>query len=295
MHQIKAPNLLNEDSFEHIMSQVSFPIDSIGELTVDLRIVDFIDPYSMIGILELGQYMKNHGVKITLLLPRIEVLSYMLRLDFFKFGSLIFEKEKVAVNKTPRNIESDVLLEITTVEKSLDIHDIIAKVRKRAKNILQKHLNYDEEAIDNFIVALSEVCQNIPEHSQSTGLVAIQKYFYEKRLKKNAVKIAVMDSGIGIRKSLDRKLAPLFKEKWSDEVAIQQALFEGVSRYDEPGRGHGLTKVRQLVERWKGKITIRSNTVKIGIIPSWDTEKFSPKSLTYLPGTQISIVLPAIS
>jgi anti-sigma regulatory factor (Ser/Thr protein kinase) len=268
---------------------------SITELSIDLSSIDFIDPYGMIGIIELGEYLKNQGINIKLILPKTEVLSYMLRLDFFKFTHSIFGEEGLPSTKIPRYIESDVLLEITPVKKSLDIHDIIAKVRKRAKSILQKHLNYDEEAIDNFIVALSEVCQNIPEHSQSTGLVAIQKYFYERRLKKNAVKIAVMDLGIGMKESLNRKLAYVLKEKWSDEIAIQKALFEGVSRYDDPGRGHGLTKVRQLVERWKGKITIRSGTAKIGIIPSWDIERLHDISLTYLPGTQISIILPAIS
>ena len=295
MHQIKAPNFLNEDSFESIVSQLPSSPGSITELSIDLSSIDFIDPYGMIGIIELGEYLKSQDIKLKLILPKTEVLSYMLRLDFFKFSHSIFDEENLPSTKIPRYIESDVLLEITPVEKSLDIHDIIAKVRKRAKNILQRHLNYDEDAIDNFIVALSEICQNVPEHSQTTGLVAIQKYFYEKRLKKNAVKIAVMDLGIGIRKSLDSKLAPVFKEEWSDEVAIRQALFEGISRYDEPGRGHGLTKVRQLVDKWKGKITIRSSTAKLGIIPSWDTEKFPPKSLTYLPGTQISIILPAIS
>ena len=42
-------------------------------------------------------------------------------------------------------------------------------------------------------------------------------------------------------------------------------------------------------------MTIRSGVAKVGIIPTWDTEKFPAKSLTYFPGTQISIVLPAIS
>lgn len=295
MQQIKVPNLLNEDSFECIISQLPSSISSVEELSIDLSLTDFIDPYGMIGILKLGEYLKNQKIKLNLIMPKSDVLNYMLRLDFFKYAPSIFGETQPPGVTASRNIESDVLLEITPVEKSLDIHDIIERVRKRAKTILKKHLNYDDEAIDYFIVALSEVCQNIPEHSQSTGLVAIQKYFYEKRLQKNAVKIAVMDLGIGIKQSLDKKLALLFKEKWSDEIAIQQALFEGVSRYDEPGRGHGLTKVRQLVEKWKGKITIRSGTAKVGIIPRWGTEKFPSRPLTYFSGTQISIILPAIS
>ncbi len=69
---------------------------------------------------------------------------------------------------------------------------------------LRRHLHYDESAINGFIVALSEVCQNILEHSEKTGFVGIQKYHFQN-LNKNVVKIAVMDIGIGFRKSLSER------------------------------------------------------------------------------------------
>ncbi|WP_333653607.1 hypothetical protein, partial [Dissulfurispira sp.] len=74
---------------------------------------------------------------------------------------------------------SDVLLEITPIEKSDDIHFIVGKVKERANAILKKHLHYDERAINGFIVALSEVCQNIIEHSEKKGFVGIQKYHFQ--------------------------------------------------------------------------------------------------------------------
>ncbi|HHT9124140.1 MAG TPA: hypothetical protein ACFYEF_14850, partial [Candidatus Wunengus sp. YC63] len=95
-----------------------------------------------------------------------------------------------------RNQSSDVLLEITPIEKSDDIHFIVGKVKGRAHAILARHLHYDERAINGFIVALSEVCQNIIEHSETKGFVGIQKYHFQS-MNKNVVKIAVMDTGIG--------------------------------------------------------------------------------------------------
>ncbi len=53
-------------------------------------------------------------------------------------------------------------------------------------------------------MALSEVCQNIIEHSENKGFVGIQKYRFQN-LNKNVVKIAVMDVGIGFRKSLSSR------------------------------------------------------------------------------------------
>lgn len=295
MVKIVAPLLLNEDSFEGLLNQIPTKVDG-EEIIIDLESLEFIDPYGMIGILELERHFKDSGMNLKILAPKSsEVGSYMERLDFCKFSSLVSSGKYKRTSKKFQDISSDILLEITAIEKSIDIHSIVDKVISRAKGILEKYLHYDSEAIDNFVVTLSEVCQNIPEHSRSTGLVAIQKYFYEKRLNKNVVKIAVMDFGIGIKNSLGEKLASVYKEKWSDELAIRKALFEGVSRYKDTGRGHGLIGVKQLVENWQGKITIRSGTTKLGVIPPWDSEKQNQTFLPYLPGVQVSIVLPEIT
>ncbi|GAH66487.1 unnamed protein product, partial [marine sediment metagenome] len=177
MQKIVAPIYLNEDSFEELLAKLPSKINKLT-ITIDLALTEFIDPYGMTGLLELERYLKARGVNLIISGPQLSsVLSYMERLNFFKYTSCISEpkEEDLEIPKALYRRDSDVLLEITPVEKSLDIHDIIAKVRSRAKAILQRHLHYDSGAIDNFIVALSEVCQNIPEHSQSTGLVAIQK------------------------------------------------------------------------------------------------------------------------
>jgi hypothetical protein len=137
------------------------------------------------------------------------------------------------------------------------------------------------------------VCQNIPEHSQDVGYVAIQKYFYGRRLGKNLVKIAVMDLGVGVRASLGPKYAAQSAE-WSDLAALRLAVFEGASRYDDPGRGQGLSAVRRFVERWHGKLMIRSGSARMGLTPAWDRRATRQSKLALFPGTQVSIVLPEL-
>ncbi len=180
------------------------------------------------------------------------------------------------------------LLEITAIEKSNDIHFIVGKVRDRAQAILANHLHYDDRAINGFIVALSEVCQNIIEHSENKGFVGVQKYRYQS-LNKNIVKIAVMDVGIGFRKSLSSR----FKLR-SDIEAIDKALLHGASRYEDEGRGHGLAAVRRFVDQWQGKLSIRSGTARLSIIPNWARGRDQERNLTYVPGSQIHIMLPEI-
>jgi anti-sigma regulatory factor (Ser/Thr protein kinase) len=184
--------------------------------------------------------------------------------------------------------DSDVLLEITPIERSNDIHYIVGRVEGRAQSILVKHLRYDDRAINGFIVALSEICQNIVEHSENKGFVGIQKYRFPS-LGKNIVKIAVMDAGIGFRRSLSTR----FRLK-GDLEAIEKALLHGASRHEDEGRGHGLAAVRRFTEQWQGRLSIRSGTARISLIPKWARGKERELNLTNFPGSQINIILPEV-
>lgn len=271
---------LTEETFEQLLS-----IFRESDL-INLQNINFIDPYGMVGILEIVDS------KHTVLLPRSEeVIKYLERMDFFRFAGKYFRLEPPdpwISWKYLRSSYTDVLLEITPIEKSDDIHFIVSRVKDRAQTILANHLGYDGQAINGFIVALSEVCQNIIEHSETKGFVGIQKYHFQN-LNKNVVKIAVMDTGIGFRKSLSERF-PLK----DDFEAIDKALLQGASRYEEEGRGHGLAAVRRFVNQWNGKLSIRSGTAKISLIPKWARGKEKEVGLTYFPGSQINIMLPEI-
>lgn len=259
---------------------------------IDLQEVAFIDPFGMVGLLEIGEVLTSETYPKTLCLPQSpEVLKYLERMDFFKYVYKYFRLEPLKPElpeKYLRSSYSDVLLEITSIEKSDDIHFIVGKVKERAQAILTRHLHYDEKAINGFIVALSEVCQNIIEHSENTGFVGIQKYHFQG-IDKNIVKIAVMDPGIGFRQSLSER----FSLK-SDLEAIEKALLCGASRYVDEGRGHGLAAVRRFVNQWNGKLSLRSGTAKCSIIPKWAWGKEKEYNLAYFPGTQINILLPEV-
>ncbi|UCD34297.1 MAG: sensor histidine kinase [Nitrospiraceae bacterium] len=277
---------LSEETFEEILLQI------MQHDTIDLRKAEFADPYGMVGILEGGRHLSGRGVRKTLLLPESgKVLQYLERMDFFKYAQHYFHIEPGATDlpeKFLRSSRSDVLLEITPIEKSGDIHFIVERVKQRASAILAKHLLFTEHAIYGFIVALSEVCQNILEHSENTGFVGIQKYRFQKQ-DRNVVKIAVMDLGIGFRESLSERFPAA-----GDMEAVEQALLHGVSRHRDKGRGHGLAAVRRFVIRWHGKISIRSGTAKCSIIPEWTWGRQREDNLARFPGTQIHIMLPEV-
>ncbi len=277
---------LTEETFEQILT--SF----IRAERIDLGNLSFIDPYGMLALLEIGELCLLEDVKKTIALPRsADVCSYLDRMDFFTHAKRYFSLEHAAPELSVqhrRNAGSDVLLEITPIERSNDIHYIVGKVRDRAQAILAAHLHYDERAINAFIVALSEVCQNIVEHSETKGYVGIQKYRFPK-LNRNVVKIAVMDVGVGFRKSLSNR----FPVK-SDLEAIDKALLHGASRHADEGRGHGLAAVRRFVTGWQGRLSIRSGTARLSIIPPWSRGREQERALIPFPGSQINILLPEV-
>jgi len=277
---------ITEETFEQIQQIFR------GSPIIDLRDMTFIDPYGMVGLLEIGELSRSGVMQTLLFLPESEeVLKYLERMDFFKYINKYFKlkpPEPEMPEKYLRSSYTDVLLEITPIKKSDDIHFIVGKIKDRAQAILTNHLHYDERTINGFIVALSEVCQNILEHSEKTGFVGIQKYYFQN-LNKNVVKIAVMDIGIGFRKSLSERL-----ELKDDLEAIEKALLHSASRYADRGRGHGLASVRRFVHQWNGKLSIRSGTAKLSIIPQWARGRKREVNLSYFPGAQINIMLPEV-
>lgn len=278
-------DFLSDDSFELFLSHLS------ARDCIDLRQVSFVDPFGMLGVLEAGRYLELSRDHRSLLLPESDnVLRYLERMDFFRYAERYFTilNKREVPDKYYRSSYSDVLLEITPIQKSDDIHFIVGKVKKRSHAILKRHLHYNEKAIHGFIVALSEVCQNIIEHSENTGFVGIQKYRFQK-LKKNVVKIAVMDLGIGFRESLAGRIPVK-----DDLVAIESALIDGMSRYDDRGRGHGLAGVKRFVSQWNGKLSIRSGSAKVSVIPDWGWGRKKETGLAYFPGAQINILLPEV-
>jgi anti-anti-sigma regulatory factor len=292
------PASLDESTFERLFRQLGSPQRlGAGQIIIDLEQLRFVDPYGMVGLLALARFLRQRDCEPVLMLPRSEeVMKYLDRMDFSRHAERLCAIDLTTLwpdGEYSRSVHSDVLLEITPIARSEDIHYIVERVRERAQTILSQNLHYEQPAIDGFVVALSEVCQNIPEHSEDVGYVAIQKYFYGRRLGKNVVKIAVMDLGVGFRASLAPKYAAQCAE-WSDLTALRLAIFEGASRYDDPGRGQGLSAVRRFVERWQGKLVIRSGSARVGLSPAWDRSAPQLSKLPFFPGTQVSIVLPEL-
>ena len=285
---ITVPPSLDDQTFEQVVEQLaSIPHDA--KLLVDARHTRWASPYGLTALLTLGQ---TRAERATFAAPDNEdTASYWARTGFFTHAEELYDL-RGSVPKA-RGGESSVLLEITPVVKSEDVHEVVGRIQQKAQLILSKELNIDAKATVGFAMTLSEICQNIVEHAGRGGWVAVQTYTYRKRLaNRRVVVIAVCDAGLGFRQSLESAPGRVRNERWDDAAALEEAVIRGVSRFRDPGRGQGLAGVRRYIGRWDGKVSVRSGTAKIAIVPSWDDDIPLAEKLAPFPGSQVQVTIP---
>ena len=291
MHVIRVPSSLDYTTVDSVFRQCAGV--SEGKALFDAGYLRFVDPQGLVGLLSAGALLKGKlGQAPYLRLPRqTQVLGYLARIRFFEQARSFFSMEARRPRELPAS--SDVLLEITPVTTNSDVHAVVDRVQTRAGTILTRTLGYPLVTVVQFSVMLSEVCQNVIEHAEAPGWVAAQAYYWAKRLERWMLMIAVSDLGRGFRGSLAEEHAHRHGSRWADGTALEAAFLHGVTRFNDLGRGQGIQQIRKQVRRWDGLISIRSGTARIADVPAWDDTPALQEGLSFFPGSQINIVLPA--
>ena len=288
---IEIPTKFDEGSFEQFAAGYARSAGA-AKIIVDAHACEWISPYGLVGLLAGGQaLLERHGVPAILTAPADRnVAHFWARMGFFAHAQGIFEIH----GSVPRVKagSSKVLLEVTPVRQAEDVHAVVHHIQEKSADILTSELGLDPKSTLGFGMALSEACQNIVEHAGTGGWVAVQSYSWRK-LGKRVVVIGVADAGVGFRHTLEPSQAKVQGERWGDGTALEAALLQSISRFRDPGRGQGLAGIRRYLGRWQGKISIRSGTARIAIVPAWDDDKPLEENLAPFPGAQVQLVIPA--
>jgi len=285
---IAVPPSLDDASFEQVLDQLA-PLAPDARVLIDARHARWASPYGLTALLTLAQ---TRAVRPAFAPPEgEETASYWARTGFFRHAEALYEFHKSAPRVRSTG-ESSVLLEITPIGKAGDVHDVVDHIQQRAQAILQSELGVDAKATIGFTMTLSEACQNIIEHAGRGGWVAVQTYRWQKRLGRRVVVIAVCDAGVGFRRSLESNQGRPRSDRWDDAMALEEAVIRGVSRFRDPGRGQGLAGIRRYVGKWQGKLSVRSGTSRIAIVPAWDDDVPLAEKLPPFPGAQMQITIP---
>jgi hypothetical protein len=290
---VEAPQTFDDRSFEQFAAAFA-ATQGAGRVLIDAHACEWASPFGLVGLLCAGQALvERQGAKPLLTAPADrEVAHYWARTGFFREAEELFEIHGTVPRVKPAP-ETTVLLEVTPVRVAGDVHRVVDHIQERAAAILTTELGHDARATVGFGMALSEACQNIVEHAGTRGWVAVHAYTWRRRLGKRVVVIAVADAGVGFRHTLEATQAKGFGDRWGDAVALEEAFNHGVSRFRDPGRGQGLRGIRRWLDRWRGKMSIRSGTARIAMVPSWDEDDVLKDGLPLFPGAQLQMVIPA--
>lgn len=286
---INLPPSLDAKQFELVYAQLA-EVPADARVLLDARHTRWASPFGLTALLTIPQ---SREAPSGLYVPDADdTTSYWARAGFFRHADGLFEMHGHVPRPRPSG-DSDVLLEITPVTRSDDVHEVVSRIQDRAQAILSKELNLDVRATMGFAMTLSEACQNIVEHAGRGGWVAVQTYTWKQRLGRRVVVIAVCDAGIGFRQSLESGSSARVKsDRWDDGMALEEAVIRGVTRFRDPGRGQGLAGIRRYIGRWDGKLSVRSGTARISIVPSWDDDVPLEEGLPNFPGAQMQITIP---
>lgn len=293
MRVIEVPQYLDDRGLDALAAGLGgWPPE--GKLLLDARGTRWASPYGFAAVLSLGQGLRDAGFEAPrLALPEAEeVRSYWARAGFVRHAAEYFELH----GKVPRrgaDPASDVLLPVTPIRASDDVHQVVGAIQEGAARILTGELGLEVRATMRFTMALSEACQNVVEHAGTGGWAAVHAYTWRRRLGRRVVVIAVSDPGMGFRASLAPVEARRHGERWDDGKALEAALVHGISRFRDPGRGQGLAAIKKYVLDWQGKISVRSGTARFTFVPPWDDDVPLAEGLPMFPGSQLQIVIPA--
>ena len=286
---ITVPPSLDDQSIEQVLEQLA-PLPADARILVDARHARWASPYGLTALLALAQ---TRAERPGFAGPEAEdTASYWARTGFYRHAETLYDLHGHVPRGRAATGGSSVLLEITPVARSEDVHAVVDRIQQRSSEILVKELNLDPQSTMRFAMTLSEACQNIVEHAGVGGWVGVQSYKWQKRLGRRVVVIAVCDAGMGFRRSLETAHGRPRGDRWDDAAALEEAVIRGVSRFRDPGRGQGLAGIRKFVGRWDGKLSIRSGTARIAIVPGWDEDVPLAEGLSAFPGAQMQITIP---
>jgi len=288
---IEVPKKLTESEFEHLLRDCLNVINNLDRtIQFNFSKTEFISSFGMIEFVLLCEdIIRRKGKRVSLFLSdsyKISSCMHILaRLGFFE----CLPKQVTYYPYKPKSHKqiigkNEAILEVTRVLNSAEAYEIVDRV----ENAILANTTYEKAQVNDICIMVSELLQNIFDHSQSKlgGLIAIQNY-----TKIRYMQLVIADAGVGIPKTLRNCEEYKFKNL-SDVAAIWESVKKGVSRFGKSARrGEGLARCVQIAKKHKAYLYIRSNKGWAKVVFSRGRGQAGHGCL--LQGTQIFVNFPS--
>lgn len=259
--------------------------DGHAEVVIDIAAVKFLTPAAIVAILARSHRWKREGKGVFLAgAEACESLGYLQRIDFLTHLGV----------QIPENFTRHPAADRFVPVRSLSFAS--GDVDRTASEITRCTLPNaapDDDVYGLLQYAAGELLSNAKYHSGGRAFVCAQ--YFQKR---NLVRIAVADDGIGIRSSFVATTREA--DAATPDSAIRLALQPGVScallrpnpnpYAGQNHRGVGLSITRILAKESSGQLTIASDG---GWFDEVDGEEQpAPRTAPHFPGTLVAVTLP---
>ncbi len=251
---------------------------------LDMEDVHFIEPCGVIGLVSVARFLAGAtGKRVLIKNLSDQVYPYLHRMNLFYAAEKWLRPIELINEEWSRNANTINLLELTQITGVENVYMVV----ERAQSIFAPWLAPDD--LGNLIRVISELCQNIYQHSNDPhGCILIQKYHSEAQ-HKVSICLAVGDTGCGIRSSL----MPRFSGLGDEPLDFIRAAMDGnfTSRRNNKG-GLGLRTVRDIIATYNGYVSVRSESASI-------TDRGRKGGIQYatdlaqVAGTQVSVKMYA--
>ena len=135
------------------------------------------------------------------------------------------------------------------------------------------------------VAVMIELFQNIPHHSNATGIVTDPHGIAAMQDYEDSIFLAVADKGIGLSTSLGLRDG---YGGLSDTGALDVVFHQGASRFDDPGRGGELQRIADLIRSWDGVFALRTGRA----LYYFDSRGGDVYDVPNFPGVQLGLRLP---
>jgi ABC-type transporter Mla MlaB component len=279
MNSFKLPMHLNAGGLLPFLTMMGRPLHD-GGVEIDISELRRVLPASMVSLVAMVNLWRRKGREVRFTgISECPILSYLQRMDFLSSCG-------VEVPEAFRRHDSK--------GRFVPVKNVIHQTDEMAREVSACLAPGGEEfdhpnagLFDMITYVLTEVGNNIRQHSSGTGYAAAQVHGHE-----GMIRMAFADNGMGILKSFRMVEAPC-SEQATDAEAIARALEPRVScKAGPPNEGVGLTMVSSVVSKIGGALLVVSGSgmAKFPIGGGSSFETF-PEGASY-QGTMVAMTFP---
>jgi hypothetical protein len=222
-HIIIVPKyLVFEETISFINSFKTLPESK--DYIFDFKLLSRIDPFSILFLSSELKLLKKNNPESSFHAKNYQHCSYAAHMGFFKSFGLDFGKSPGEANNNNRYIPLKIYavadIKEAARESMVNPGEILEDYAREISSVLTQNKNLNLTEILRYCIR--EILRNIVEHSHTEQFGFCAQYLPSL----NKVSFAVLDRGIGIRKSLtDNPKLNLI----NDLVAIEESIKPGVS------------------------------------------------------------------